>query len=104
MYLCGVNWCFPAVPGLRRIGGKAGLCGFITKKSTLKMGIQKIAKEVILDEIAENAHPEKVEDVIFWALKYYADNYPDPTWGKTIAKAIVSRINEEESKYESLNN
>ena len=22
------NWCFPAVPGLRRIGGKAGLCGF----------------------------------------------------------------------------
>jgi len=68
------------------------------------MGIQKVAKDVILDEISENSHPEKVEDVIFWALKYYADNFPNPTWGKIIASAIVARISEEEAKYESLNN
>ena len=68
------------------------------------MGIQKVAKDVILDEILEDSHPEKVEDVIFWALKYYADNFPGPTWGKTIASAIVARIIEEEAKYESLDN
>ena len=68
------------------------------------MGIQKIAKEIILDEIEENSHPERVEDVIFWALKYCADNFPSQTWGKAIASAIVSRISEEEARYESTNN
>jgi len=74
------------------------------REKKLKMGIQKIAKHIISDELEENAHPEKVEDVIFWALEYYADNYPQPTWGKTIAKSIVSRIKEEEAVYERENN
>lgn len=68
------------------------------------MGIQKIAKQIILEELEENTHPEKVEDVIFWALEYYAKNFPDPTFGKSIASAIVSRINDAEIEYEELNN
>ena len=27
------------------------------------------AKEILLDELNEQGHPEKVEDVIFWALE-----------------------------------
>lgn len=29
VYLCGVNHRFPAVPGLRGVGGDAGLCGHL---------------------------------------------------------------------------
>lgn len=68
------------------------------------MGIQRIAKQIILEELDENTHPEKVEDVIFWALKYYAEKFEAPTFGKVIANSIVTRIEEEECKYESLNN
>jgi hypothetical protein len=68
------------------------------------MGIQKTAKQIILEELEENTHPEKVEDVIFWTLEYYAKSYPDPTFGKVIASAIISRINEAEAEYETLNN
>jgi len=68
------------------------------------MGIQNVAKRVLLDELEENFHPEKVEDVIFWALKYYAENYQDQTFGKVIASSIVSRIEEEERNYQQSQN
>lgn len=68
------------------------------------MGISKIAKEVILDELKEQTHPELVEDVIFWALKAYAQNHPEPSWGKIISHSIISRIEEAEQAYQEQNN
>ena len=57
-----------------------------------------IAKQIILDELEEQKHPEKVEDVIFWALKHYAKTKPKGlSWGSIIAKEIIGRIEEEES-------
>lgn len=56
------------------------------------------SKKILLDELSEQGHPEKVEDVIFWALKYYAKSNPEDTWGKTIAFAITERILEAEKK------
>ena len=57
-----------------------------------------IAKQILLDELSEQAHPEKVEDVIFWALEHYANNPPEgvSTWGGAIAYAIKERILEAE--------
>lgn len=55
-----------------------------------------IAKKVLIDELNEQAHPEKVEDVIFWALDHYSKSKPEGTWGRTIAFAIKERILEEE--------
>ena len=49
------------------------------------------AKEIILEELKEQIHPERVEDVIFWVLEYYS-NKKENTWGKIIAKYIVDRI------------
>ncbi|WP_413513242.1 hypothetical protein [Myroides odoratus] len=57
-----------------------------------------VSKRVILEELEENTHPEMVEDVIVWALEYYAENKKENTWGKTIAGAIVNRIKTEEAK------
>ena len=54
------------------------------------------AKEVILDELEEQGHPEYVEDVIFWALEYYYKNRKRGTWGEVIASCIVQRIKEAE--------
>jgi len=54
------------------------------------------AKEIILDELDEQMHPEKVEDVIFWALEYYYKNRKRGTWGEVIASCIVQRIKEAE--------
>jgi hypothetical protein len=54
------------------------------------------SKEILLDELNEQRHPEKVEDVIFWALKAYAKSEPKGTWGRTIAYAIKERILEAE--------
>jgi hypothetical protein len=51
-----------------------------------------IAKKIILDELNEQSHPERVEDVIFWALEYYCENRKHGTWGETIAYAIKQRI------------
>ena len=57
------------------------------------------AKEIIIDELNEQMHPEQVEDVIFWALESYASSIEEAdTWGKHIAYAIVQRIKEEEKK------
>lgn len=82
------------------------LVGFLNKMVEIvdKMENPKIskAKEILLDELNEQTHPEKVEDVIFWALEYYAESEPKGTWGRTIAYAIKERILEEEddkSKY-----
>jgi len=55
-----------------------------------------IAKKILLDELNENAHPEQVESVIFWALEHYANSEPKGTWGRTIAYAIKERISEAE--------
>ncbi len=57
-----------------------------------------IAKKILLDELKEQTHPEKVEDVIFWALEAYSKTLPKETWGRTIACAIKDRILEAEKK------
>ena len=62
------------------------------------MGISKIAKQIILEELGENTHMEPVEDVIFWALKHYTQQ-GDFTMGEIVAYAIVSRIEEAERKH-----
>ena len=54
------------------------------------------AKEIIIDELENGIHPEKVEDVIFWALEYYCTHRRKGTWGETIAYAIKQRILDEE--------
>ena len=50
------------------------------------------AKRILLDELDEQAHPEKVEDVIFWASEHYANSEPHGTQGRAIAYAIKERI------------
>ena len=54
------------------------------------------AKEIILEQLKEQGHPERVEDVIFWALDAYWRAAGEATWGKAIAYAIVQQIKEEE--------
>jgi hypothetical protein len=63
----------------------------------------KAAKKIIIEELRENSHPVKVEDVIFWALEYYANSYPEQTWGKLIANNIKERILEAENNYKKYN-
>ncbi len=70
----------------------------------MKVGISKIAKQIILDELQEQSHPELVEDVIFWALEYYAKNKSESTFGKAIAYSIVERIKQKELNYQKSNN
>lgn len=53
-----------------------------------------IAKNILLDELQENSHIEKVEDVIFWALENYAKT--KKTNGSVVAYAIIERIKENE--------
>jgi len=60
------------------------------------------AKEILLDELTEQGHPEKVEDVIFWALEAYAKSEPKGTWGRTIAYAIKQRIIDAEKSESAL--
>ena len=56
-----------------------------------------IAKKILIQELNEQGYPEKVEDVIFWALEYYAKSKPK-TRGRIIAYAIKERILEGEKK------
>ena len=49
-----------------------------------------IAKKVLLDELQEQLHTERVEDVISWALEYYAENKAESTHGKAIAYCIIT--------------
>ena len=54
-----------------------------------------ISKQIILDELIENSHIEKVEDVILWALeKYYKDKN---TRGSLVAYSIIERVKEAEN-------
>jgi len=69
----------------------------------MNQGVQKIARKIILDELEENTHIEQVEDVIFWALQHYAKR-GEGTNGELVAYSIVSRIEEEEIKYQQENN
>ena len=55
------------------------------------------AKEIIIDELNEQGHVEPVEDVIFWALEFYAKHHKD-TRGGVVSYSIVERIKEEETK------
>jgi len=55
--------------------------------------------KIINQEIQENSHPENVENVIFWALEYYAKRGKG-TWGETIACAIKERILDAEKEVE----
>lgn len=55
-----------------------------------------IVKEILLDELNEQRHPELVENVIFWALEYYANSDPKGSWGRIIAHSIKERILEAE--------
>lgn len=58
------------------------------------MSRTQISKKILLDEIIEQSHQEKVEDVIFWALENYS--ITKSTNGSMIAYAIVERIIEAE--------
>jgi len=57
------------------------------------------AKEIILDELYQNSHPIKVEDVIFLALEHYAKSEPKLTWTKVIAYHIVAQIKEAQKDF-----
>ncbi len=57
-----------------------------------------IAKKILLEELTENTHPEKVEDVIFWALEYYCENRKQGTMGEMVAYAIKQRILDAENE------
>ena len=54
------------------------------------------AKRIILEELEEQFHPVRVEDVIFWALEHYANSKPEMSWGRIVAFSIKERIREEE--------
>ena len=56
------------------------------------------AKEILLQELNEQIHPEKVEDVIFWALENYVKSQPKKTLGRAIAYSIKERILQAESE------
>ena len=54
-----------------------------------------ISKRILLNELSEQMHTEYVEDVMFWALEYYAKR-GEGTTGEMIAFAIAQRISDEE--------
>lgn len=57
--------------------------------------MSNLARQIILDELIENSHVEKVEDVIFWALEnYYKDKN---TNGSLVAYAVAQRIKDAEN-------
>lgn len=66
-------------------------------------GISKIAKQVLVQELKDNTHPERVEDVIFWALEHYSKRGKG-TLGEVVASCLVDRIKEEEVIYQKQNN
>ena len=57
--------------------------------------MSKTSKKILIDELIEQGHPEKVENVIYQALKEYAESNRT-TWQGVIAKTITSRIDEED--------
>lgn len=69
-----------------------------TVKDFKQSNSETTAKDVIMDELFEQNHTVMVEDVIFWALEFYAENYDKgyATQGKAVAYTIVERIKREE--------
>jgi len=57
-----------------------------------------IAKQIILEELREQVHPIKVEDVIFLALEHFSKSKAQDKWSKTVAFCIKQRILEAEKK------
>ncbi|MDR2223574.1 MAG: hypothetical protein LBE34_12720 [Flavobacteriaceae bacterium] len=59
---------------------------------------ETVAKDILLEELEEQGHLVMVEDVIFWALEFYVQNYDKgkATSGKAVAYTIVERIKEQE--------
>ena len=56
-----------------------------------------IARKILIDELIENSHIEKVEDVIFWALEAYCEDRA--TSGSTVvAFSIKERIKDSEAE------
>lgn len=51
-------------------------------------------KEIILDELDEQGHLARVEDVIYTAIRYYCDNVKGTTMSCT-AFSIAERIDDE---------
>ena len=63
-----------------------------------------ICKRMLLQELNECIHHERIEDVIFWALEFYAENKKEDTTGKEIAFCITESIKDEEKRIESIKN
>jgi hypothetical protein len=63
--------------------------------------LSNVAKKILIEELEEQAHPERVEDVIFWALEYYYNNRKLGTWGETIAFHLIQRIKDAENDCKS---
>ena len=61
--------------------------------------MSSISKKIIIDELIEQPHHEKVEHVIFWALEAYSKS-ESRTNGKMIAYAIIERIKDSENTSE----
>ena len=55
-----------------------------------------LSKRILIDELIEQGHPEQVENVIYHALKDYAENNKQ-TWSGAIAFAIKSRLEDAEA-------
>ena len=53
--------------------------------------MKDIARKILIDELIENSHVEKVEDVIFWALDKYQKDMKY-TSGSVVAFSITQRI------------
>jgi len=62
---------------------------------------KSIAKKVLLKALKEQPYPAPVENVIFWALEYYATK-PEDTFGKTISYSIKEKILKAEAKAKRL--
>lgn len=56
----------------------------------------EIAKKILIYELEEQAHVERVEDVFFWALEAFAKS--DSTYGNKIARQIVDLVEFEERR------
>tara|TARA_R110002020_G_scaffold318905_7_gene534550 strand:- start:7626 stop:7844 length:219 start_codon:yes stop_codon:yes gene_type:complete len=53
--------------------------------------------KILIDELIEQGHPEQVENVIYHALKDYAENNKQ-TWSGAIAFSIKSRLEDAEER------
>ncbi len=63
-----------------------------------------ICKKEIIRQLEEQEHPERVEDVISWALEHYVKSEPKGTFGRIIASSIVQSIKDEEKRIRTISN